>query len=80
MTKFNVSWKVIEVVNGSGSTVVDGARRTIARGHVQFKEAESADALRAELTKVLETAFPPFAQGPTYDLLRSYDITITGSV
>jgi len=60
--------------------VVDGATRTIAKGAVKFKEAVSANALRAELTGVLEKAFPLFAQGPTYDLLRSYDITITGSV
>lgn len=82
MNKFNVKWKVIEVVNGEGDhdDVIDGAVRTIAKGAVKFKEAVSANALRAELTEVLEKAFPPFAQGPTYDLLRSYDITITGSV
>lgn len=80
MIKFNVKWKVVEVVNGSGSDVIDGAVRTIAKGAVKFKEAASANALRAELTGVLEQAFPPFAQGPTYDLHRSYDILITGSL
>lgn len=81
--KFNVSWKVIEVVNGEGDHddgVKDGDTKVLAEGEVKGKEADSANALRTDLTAALEQAFPSFAHGPTYDMLRSYDILITGSV
>jgi len=83
MSRFNVNWKVVQVINGPGDHddgVKDGDTTVLATGEVKGKEADSANALRADLTAALEQAFPPFAQGPTYDMLRSYDILITGSV
>lgn len=76
---FLVKWRVIEVVSGPGQHddgVRDGDTATIADGVVS-REAESEDAIRRELTAALEKAFPPHALGPTYDLLRRYEIDIT---
>jgi hypothetical protein len=48
MAKFKVTWRVVESSSNSVST--------IARGE-KVKEAESAEALRTELTKVLTDHF-----------------------
>lgn len=79
MPTYTVKWRVIEQVNGPGrhdDGVRDGDKSTIADG-VAERVAESEDAIRSELTHVLENAFPRHALGPTYDLDRWYEIEIT---
>lgn len=79
MATFHIKWSVRETINGGGQHddgVRDGDITTVASGEI-FKEGESAEALRAELTAVLEKAFPRHGLGPTYDIDRTYDIEIT---
>lgn len=79
MTTFHVKWAVKEHINGSGKHddgVRDGDITTVASGEVD-KEAESAEAIRSDLTAALEQGFPKHALGSTYDIDRTYDIEIT---
>lgn len=79
MSTFNIKWSVREHINGPGmhdGGVRDGDITTVASGEVN-KEAESAEALQADLTAALEKAFPRHGLGPTYDIDRVYDIEIT---
>lgn len=79
MPTYDVSWSVVETVNGAGKHdggVKDGGHRTLAEGRVQ-KEAASEEAIRTELTTVLKGNFPEHVLGPTYDLERIYKIEIT---
>lgn len=79
MTRFHMKWAVRETINGPGKHddgVRDGDSSIVADGEVD-KEAESADALAAELTAALERSFPRLGLGPTYNIDRTYDIKIT---
>lgn len=78
MQVYDITWKVEEVVSGPGQHdggVRDKDRRILADGKVQ-KEAVSEDALRSELTVVLESHYPRHDYGPTYELDRIYHIEI----
>jgi hypothetical protein len=78
VSKFDITWRVEEVVSGPGQHdggVRDGDRRFVADGNVQ-KEALSEVALRSELTGVLENIYPRHSYGPTYNIDRIYHIDI----
>lgn len=79
MKTFHVVWSVSELINGPGrhdDGVRDGDVSTVASGEVT-KEAESVEAIRAELTEALERGLPRHALGPTYNIERTYNIEIT---
>lgn len=76
MASYLVKWKVTEVANGTGDEYVHGREYHVAEGTVT-KEAASPGAIREELTKVLEDAFPLHVMAGTYELDRVYDIEIT---
>lgn len=77
MTTYNVVWSVKETVNGPGEHdggVRDGDVNVLAQGTTQREGDPSA--MYDELMALLRETWPPESVGPTYDLIRTYEIDI----
>jgi hypothetical protein len=80
--RFQIDWEVMETINGPSGQgglhddgVCDGDRTCAASGSIE-KEGENEVALREELIAALKKVFPEHGLGPTYDIIRSYNIRI----